>query len=56
MLLKEGMSLVTKARLHLIVAVQTLQGGSCDVHLPEEQMPEGEMSVVFKEKDQLHIQ
>lgn len=35
MLLKKGMSLVAKARFHLIVSIQTLQGGSCDVHLTE---------------------
>lgn len=33
MLLKEGMPLVAEARFHLIVPVQTLQGGPCDVHL-----------------------
>lgn len=33
MFLKEGMSLVAEARLHLVVSVQTLQGGPCDVHL-----------------------
>lgn len=35
MLLKEGMSLVAEARLHLVVSVQTLQGGPRDVHLAE---------------------
>ena len=35
MFLKEGMSLVAEARLHLVVSIQTLQGGPCDVHLAE---------------------
>lgn len=35
MLLEEGVSLVSEAWLHLVVAVQTLQGGPCDVHLTE---------------------
>lgn len=35
MLLEEGMPLVAKARLYLIVAVETFQGGSRDVDLPE---------------------
>lgn len=35
MLLKKSMSLVAKARFHLVVSIQTLQGGSCDVHLTE---------------------
>lgn len=35
MLLKKGMSLVAEARFHLVVSIQTLQGGSCDVHLTE---------------------
>ncbi len=35
MFLKEGMSLVAEARFHLVVSVQTLQGGPCDVHLAE---------------------
>lgn len=35
MFLKEGMSLVAKARFHLVVSIQTLQGGPCDVHLAE---------------------
>lgn len=33
--LEEGVSLVAAARLHLVVSVQTLQGGPGDVHLPE---------------------
>lgn len=33
MLLKEGMPLVPEARFHLVVSIQTLQGGPCDVHL-----------------------
>lgn len=46
MLLEESVSLVAEARLHLVVAVQALQGGSRDVHLPKEQTAEEEMSVV----------
>lgn len=33
--LKEGMSLVAEARLHLVVSIQTLQGGPGDVHFAE---------------------
>ena len=33
MLLQEGVPLVAEARLHLVVPVQTLQGGPRDVHL-----------------------
>lgn len=47
MLLEEGVSLVAEARLHLVVAVQTLQGGSRDVHLPGEQTAKDETSVVM---------
>lgn len=33
MLLKKGMPLMAEAWLHLIVPIQTFQGGPCDVHL-----------------------
>lgn len=33
MFLQEGVSLMSEARLHLVVSVQTLQGRPCDVHL-----------------------
>lgn len=34
-LLQEGVPLVAKTWFHLIVSIQTLQGGSCDVDLTE---------------------
>lgn len=33
MFLEEGVPLVAEARFHLVVSIQTLQGGPCDVHL-----------------------
>lgn len=38
MFLKEGVSLVAEAWLHLVVPVQALQGGSCDVHFTRKKM------------------
>lgn len=49
MFLKEGMSLVAEARFHLVVSVQTLQGGPRDVHLAEStSRAEDERQLVIK--------
>lgn len=49
MFLKEGMSLMAEARLHLVVSIQTLQGGPCDVHLAEStSRAEDEKQIVIK--------